>query len=84
MREALQTIRATGTEALAEMRRMVGIMREHDEQLALAPQPSVERLEPLVERRRAAGLDVELNVEGTPRPLPPGSTSRPTGSCRRR
>jgi signal transduction histidine kinase len=71
-REALRSIRATGVEALGEMRRMLGILREQGDELALAPQPSVAELDPLLEHARAAGLDARLVVEGAPRALPPG------------
>jgi signal transduction histidine kinase len=63
-REALDSIEATGREALGAMRRMVGVMGNGGEPPALAPQPSIAELDELVERARAAGLDVEVNVEG--------------------
>jgi signal transduction histidine kinase len=72
VREALRSIRATGSEALAEMRRMLGILRAAGDELELAPQPSISELAPLLDRVRAAGLAVELAVEGTQRPLPAG------------
>ena len=71
-REALRSIRATGIEALAEMRRMLGILRESGDELALAPQPTVAELDPLLDHTRAAGVAAALEVEGSPRPLPPG------------
>ena len=63
-REALESIEATGREALAEMRRLFGMMRPEDEAPQLAPQPSVDELQALADRAREAGLDVEMNVEG--------------------
>jgi signal transduction histidine kinase len=54
------------------MRRMVGVLRRPEEAPALAPQPSLEHLNKLVEQAREAGLPVELHVEGDPRPLPAG------------
>ena len=54
------------------MRRLLGMLRRSDDELALAPQPSVERLGDLVEQVREAGMPVELRVEGEARSLPPG------------
>jgi signal transduction histidine kinase len=73
-REALDAVETTGRQALAEMRRMVGVLRKGDEKLALAPQPSLAQLGTLVERARAAGLPVEVRVEGAAagEALPPG------------
>jgi signal transduction histidine kinase len=71
-REALLIVEQTGREALAEMRRMVGVLRRPEEAPALAPQPSLEHLGKLVEQAREAGLPVELRVEGEPLPLPAG------------
>jgi signal transduction histidine kinase len=71
-RAALRSIRSTAGEALGEMRRLLGILRTADDELALDPQPSVARLEPLLGQARAAGLDVGLEVIGEPRPLTPG------------
>ncbi len=71
-REALLIVERTGREALAEMRRMVGVLRRPEEAPALAPQPSLEHLEKLVEQAREAGLPVELRVEGKSVQLPAG------------
>jgi len=71
-REALVIVEQTGREALAEMRRMVGVLRRPEEAPALAPQPSLEHLDRLVESAREAGLPVELRVEGEAVQLPPG------------
>src|SRR5918995_5125157 len=71
-REALLVVEQTGREALAEMRRMVGVLRRPEEAPALAPQPSLEHLDKLVEQAREAGLPVELRIEGDPLPLPAG------------
>jgi len=70
--EALQVVEQTGREALAEMRRMVGVLRHAEDGPALAPQPSLEQLERLVEHTRNAGLPVDLRVEGDPVQLPTG------------
>jgi signal transduction histidine kinase len=71
-REALRSIETTGRQALVEMRRLLGILRKEDRELALAPRPSLEHLDVLAERVREAGLPVELRVEGEAKPLPPG------------
>ena len=71
-REALLIVERTGREALAEMRRMVGVLRRPEEAPALAPQPSLEHLDRLVEQAREAGLPVDLRIEGEARELPAG------------
>jgi signal transduction histidine kinase len=71
-REALMVVEQTGRDALAEMRRMVGVLRSLDEAPALAPQPSLEHVDKLIEQARNAGLPVELRVEGEPVELPAG------------
>jgi signal transduction histidine kinase len=70
---ALGSIEITGRQALGEMRRLLGVLRQDGgEGNALAPQPGMERLPRLLEQIREAGLPVELTVEGDPRPLSPG------------
>ncbi|MFZ3499442.1 sensor histidine kinase [Streptomyces sp. 5.8] len=73
-KEALQTISGTGRLALAEMRRLLGVLRtgEPQESEDYVPQPDVEQIEVLVEQVRAAGLAVDFEVEGAPRKLPSG------------
>ncbi|OEJ25727.1 two-component sensor histidine kinase [Streptomyces agglomeratus] len=73
-RQALETISTTGRQALAEMRRLLGVLRtgEHQESGEYVPQPDVQQIEDLVEHVRTAGLTVDFKVEGTPRPLPSG------------
>jgi signal transduction histidine kinase len=71
-REALEVVEQTGREALAEMRRMVGVLRRAEDSPALAPQPSLEHVQKLIDQTRDAGLAVELDVEGEPLPLPAG------------
>jgi len=66
----LIAIRQTAREALADMRRVLGGLRG-DERAELAPEPGLARLGALLEQTRAAGLAVELRVEGEPAPLPP-------------
>ena len=69
---ALRSIEATGQEALTEMRRLLGLLRREDEELALAPQPTLRHLDHLAESVRDAGLPVEVEIHGEPVALPPG------------
>jgi signal transduction histidine kinase len=70
-RIALQQVEETGRQTLAEMRHLVGILRV-DENGDRQPLPRLERLPVLVDEARAAGLAVELEVEGPPVDLPAG------------
>jgi signal transduction histidine kinase len=70
--EVLETIEDTGRAAMAEMRRLLGMLRRSDDELALAPQPSLRYLDDLVGQVREAGMPVDLRIEGTPRPIAPG------------
>ena len=72
LRQVLQSIETTGRQALVEMRRLLGVLRRTDADLALAPQPGLEELDELIGQVRAAGLPVELRIEGEPEPLPAG------------
>ena len=69
-REALQAIEATGRSALAELRRLLGVVRADGAEYT--PQPGLDGLDELVAQVRAAGLAVAISVEGAPRPLPAG------------
>jgi signal transduction histidine kinase len=71
-REALLTVEETGRAALAEMRRLVGVLRRPEEAPALVPQPSLEYVDKLVAQAREAGLEAKLKLEGTPTELPQG------------
>ncbi|CAM5447765.1 sensor histidine kinase [Streptomyces fimicarius] len=73
-KQALETISSTGRQALAEMRRLLGVLRTGDapESGEYVPQPDVEQIEDLVAQVRQTGLEVDFKVEGTPRPLPSG------------
>jgi signal transduction histidine kinase len=74
--EAMRAVEDTGRSALDEMRRIVGALRTADpdptDTTDLAPQAGVNELDPLLDRAREAGLDVELSVLGTVRTLPAG------------
>ncbi|GAA1172448.1 sensor histidine kinase [Streptomyces hebeiensis] len=73
-KEALETISSTGRQALAEMRRLLGVLRTGDaeESGEYVPQPDVQQIQELVEKVREAGLTVDFRVEGTARQLPSG------------
>ena len=71
-RQALETVEATGREALTEMRRLVGLLREQGAMPEFSPQPGMKTIDALLEGVRAAGLPVELDVDGAPQDLPPG------------
>jgi signal transduction histidine kinase len=70
-RMGFAAVEQTGRAALAEMRRLLGMLRTDEEELALAPQPSLSQLEVLVATARAA-VPVELRLEGDPGTLLPG------------
>ena len=66
----LADIRESGKATLTSMRRLVGILRADDDTHGTAPQPGLERLDLVADQARAAGIKVELAVEGEPVPLP--------------
>jgi signal transduction histidine kinase len=70
---AFAAVEQTGRDALAEIRRLLGVLRREDDELALAPQPTLAHVADLVRRARAAGMPVDLHVEGTPAPLAAGA-----------
>src|SRR6185437_13570435 len=82
-REALGAIQATSTDALEEMRRMLGLLRQHEQRDAdagreasrsapLAPAPGLGDLDRLIERTRAAGVEVSVGRSGPVRAVPAG------------
>jgi len=74
-RDVLLDVEALGREAVAELHRVVGVLRAADRNGAtegLAPQPRLADVADLVARVRSAGMAVHLVVEGSPCPLPPG------------
>ena len=69
----LEKIERSGRQALVEMRRLLGVLRQPDEPAAgpeLSPQPGIAELAALVEGVRAAGLPVVLVIDGDPDRLP--------------
>ncbi len=69
---AMEQVSRTGRQALAEMRRLLGVLRD-DETAALAPQPGLADLDALLEHVRAAGLVATLETSGAPVPLGAGA-----------
>jgi signal transduction histidine kinase len=70
--EAILAVEEGGREALTELRRLLGVLRTDDHDLALAPQPSLARVSALVAQMRESGLDVQLQVEGERGAMSPG------------
>ncbi|WP_412080755.1 sensor histidine kinase [Streptomyces sp. SCL15-4] len=82
--ENLSGIRGNALEALTELRRVLGVLRSENPEdpggLAApgtgaapdAPQPTLDRLDALIDNTRAAGLDVTAEVVGGTRPYAPG------------
>jgi signal transduction histidine kinase len=70
--EALAVIEETGRDALAEMRRLLGVLRRDGDGIELAPQPGLARLPSLADRVREEGMEVDLEVCGEPRDLSMG------------
>lgn len=69
----LRAVEATAREAMADLRRLFGVLRADGDAPSLAPQPGLGELERLLEQTRAAGLAVELEIEGAAGSLPPGA-----------
>ncbi|MDQ3678040.1 MAG: sensor histidine kinase [Actinomycetota bacterium] len=71
-RSTLQSAEQSGRQALAELRRLLGVLRDESASAELRPPDSLRDLEDLVKALADGGLDVELVVEGRPRELAPG------------
>ena len=69
-RTAMAAVESAGRTALAEMRRMLEVLREDEPDFE--PEPSLAEVESLVARVRVAGLPVELHIEGERPEVPPG------------
>jgi signal transduction histidine kinase len=69
-KEALEAVEQAGRSALAEMRQLLGAMRQDGHRLVLTPQPGLDNLDALVEDVVRAGLPVDLHIDGDPPPLP--------------
>jgi signal transduction histidine kinase len=65
-------VSATGRQALGEMTRLLGVLRDGDHPTVLQPQPSLADLGPLLAQARTTGLRASLVTEGPLPTLPPG------------
>ncbi|WP_407077594.1 sensor histidine kinase [Streptomyces sp. SCSIO 30461] len=75
LKENLAGIRENAVEALTELRRVLGVLRAEDAEadgVRHAPQPTLARLDELVDNVRGAGLTVTAETTGRRRALPPG------------
>lgn len=73
--QALEAIGTTSRQALSELRRLLGVLRDDHPDADRAPQPTMDDLAPLIEQVRRAGLPVHLELRsdpGPPTPLTPG------------
>ena len=72
VRQALDAIDRTNTQALGDMRRLLALLRDTEDEGLGDPQPTLDRLPALVEDVRSSGLPVALQVSGNPGDVPPG------------
>ena len=71
-RAALRVVESAGRDALVELRRIVGVLHRDSEPLAGSAAPGLSQLDALVDRARAAGLPVDVRVDGRLEALSPG------------
>jgi signal transduction histidine kinase len=71
-RPVLRSIQQTSRDSVAELRRLLGMLRAEELEVERAPQPGLDQLDALVGRMQEAGLPVELTVERSAHPLPAG------------
>jgi signal transduction histidine kinase len=72
-KSAMRTASRTGRQALGELRRLLGVLRDGDGDAQFAPQPGLAQLDELLQDVRSAGVPVSYEVSGRPStPLPPG------------
>ena len=69
---ALEQASRTGRQALAEMRQLLGVLREPPIGPSLAPQPGLRQIEVVIEQVRAAGIPVTYTLSGELTGAPPG------------
>ncbi|MFJ7497532.1 sensor histidine kinase [Streptomyces sp. NPDC097727] len=75
LKENLAGIRENAVDALTELRRVLGVLRSEDplpQAARHAPQPTLDRLDDLIDNARGAGLSVTAETTGEPHPLSPG------------
>jgi signal transduction histidine kinase len=68
--ESLRRVERAGREALAELRRLLGILGDGDPH-ALAPQPGLGDIAPLLAQAQALGISAKLRIDGDPVPVAP-------------
>ncbi|TQS12533.1 two-component sensor histidine kinase [Microbispora hainanensis] len=77
-KQAMLAVEAGGRAAMAELRHVMGLLAGPESERAdgsadgLEPQPGLDQLDSLIERVRAAGVPVSVEISPPPRPLPPG------------
>jgi len=71
-KEALSLIESSSRQAVSELHRLLGFLRQGQKTDELSPQPSLRQLSALVNDMQDAGLPVEVKIEGVERSLPPG------------
>jgi len=75
---ALAAIEAAGRDTMTELRHLLGVLAPAQDgaddpgRTDLAPQPSLSRLSPIIDRIAFAGLPIDVRISGQPRPLPAG------------
>ena len=69
---SLAAIESVGRSGMDELRRLLDVLLVEAEDIDVGARPSMDQLDELVEQVRAAGLEVTVDVDGTPGPLPPG------------
>jgi signal transduction histidine kinase len=67
---AMRQISGTGRQALTDMRRFLGVLRDDEPDALRHPMPGLAQLESLADQVRAAGLPTRLDLEGDPGPVP--------------
>jgi signal transduction histidine kinase len=73
--EVMRSVSATGRRALADTRRLLGVLRQSPSQdlsAALAPVPDLTQLDALIEEVRSAGLETTLEIHGQAPDVPAG------------
>jgi signal transduction histidine kinase len=73
--DVMSSVSATGRRALADTRRLLGVLRQppgQDPGEGLHPVPDLAQLDALIEQVRSAGLDTTLEIHGSARDVPAG------------
>src|SRR5690348_2884047 len=73
--DVMRNVAATGRRALADTRKLLGVLRQRpgqDPGNALQPVPDLAQLDTLIEQVRSAGLDTTLEVHGQAPDMPAG------------